>query len=74
MYVLIDIQVNLHISFNIQVNVLVFDNLQFDLHQTCTHIDEFAYIYMHTHKDALKNEYLDEYACIYAYTGEYIVI
>jgi hypothetical protein len=70
MYVWVDIQVN----FNIQVSMPISDHLQFNLYQTCTHIDESTYIYAYIDKDALKNEYLDEYACIYAYTGEYILI
>jgi hypothetical protein len=47
-----DIQVNLHVSMHIEVNMPIYDYLQVNIHQTCLYIDEYADIYAYTHKNA----------------------
>jgi hypothetical protein len=52
MHLCMDIQVNLHVSTDIQVTMLVYDHLQVILHQTCSYMDEYADIFAYTHKYA----------------------
>jgi hypothetical protein len=51
MHSCMDVQViNLHGCTHIQVTLPVFDLLQVNVRQTCTYIEEYAYMYAYTLK------------------------